>query len=189
MPKAADSLEGLIACVKAALAESDFVITSGGAGEGDFDFISTAVRNLGELHFSKVNMKPGKAQVFGIIDGKPIFGLSGNPGAASVGFEIIVRPALLKMQGHSNVKRVAIMAIVDEAVKKNDERRRLYLRARLTKDICGIYHVRPDSSQSSALLGAINRSNCLLVVPEGDGSISVDEQVKCIRLDVLEDTV
>ncbi len=42
-----------------------------------------------------VNMRPGKAQTFGIVDGTPVFGLPGNPAAAYMGFELIIsrRPA------------------------------------------------------------------------------------------------
>jgi molybdopterin molybdotransferase len=189
MPRAEDTREGLADSVRAALADSDFVITSGGASVGDFDFVAPVVNDLGELFFTRVNMRPGKSQIFGIIDGIPLFGLPGNPGAASVGFEIIIRPALRKMQGFSDLKRVTTMAVADAAIKKNDETRRLYLRARLNQDAKGAYHVLPDKNQSSALLGALNRSNCLLVVPEGDGSINAGEQVKCIRLDISEGTV
>jgi molybdopterin molybdotransferase len=188
MPNVGDSYDELADAVKSALESSDFIITSGGAGDGDFDYVETVVRELGELYFSKVNMRPGKAQIFGIIDNTPFFGLAGNPGAAAVGFDVIVRPALLKMQGFSNIKRVQVTAITDAPIKKKDERRRLYQRARLTKDDSGIYHVKADSNQSSALLGALSRSNCLLVVPEGDGSIQAGDQVDCIRLDVLEGT-
>ena len=38
-------------------------------------------------------MKPGKPQVFGLFDGRPFFGLPGNPAAALVSFEVFVRPA------------------------------------------------------------------------------------------------
>ncbi len=189
MPKAEDTFEGLESAVKAALVESDFVITSGGASDGDFDYVAPVVRELGEMHFSKVNMKPGKAQVFGIIDNTLFFGLSGNPGAASVGFEVIVRPALLKMQGFSAVKRVAVKAVCDVPVKKKDEKRRLYMRSHLSRDDAGVFHVTPDPNQSSALLGALTHSNCLLVVPEGDGSVAAGDTVCCIRLDVLEGSI
>ncbi|HBT95933.1 MAG TPA: hypothetical protein DEB24_07610 [Coriobacteriia bacterium] len=53
----------------------------------------------------------------------------------------------------------------------------------------GIYRVMPDPNQSSALLGALTRSNCLLVVPEGDGSVAASDTVSCVRLDVLEGTL
>ena len=40
------------------------------------------VERAGELLMTTVNMRPGKAQTFGIVDGTPVFGLPGNPAAA-----------------------------------------------------------------------------------------------------------
>jgi molybdopterin molybdotransferase len=188
-PSIEDSREALISALTDALRDHDFVITSGGAAEGDFDFITPVVREQGELFFNKVNMKPGKAQTFGIINGKPVFGLPGNPGAASVGFEVFIRPALRRMQGFSTLARPLTQAIIKQDVKKKDETRRLYLRARLERDENGQHHVTPEANQSSALLGALNRSNCLLIVPEGSKALAAGSTVDCLRLDVNEDVL
>ena len=98
LPIAPDDLDELTRVVKKACAEFDFVVTSGGASNGDFDFIKPVVEALGELYMTTVNMRPGKAQTFGVVDGTPVFGLPGNPAAAYIGFELIIRPALLAMQ-------------------------------------------------------------------------------------------
>ena len=185
-PSIADSREALASALLEALRDHDFVITSGGAAEGDFDFITPVVREQGELFFNKVNMKPGKAQTFGIINGKPIFGLPGNPGAASVGFEVLIRPALLKMQGFSTLTRPLTKAVLKQDVRKKDEMRRFYLRARLERDANDSYQVTPEANQSSALLGALNRSNCLMIVPEGSKALAAGDVVECLRLDIEE---
>jgi molybdopterin molybdotransferase len=188
MPSVEDTREALVNALRAARAEHDFVITSGGAAEGDYDFITPVVREQGTLFFNKVNMRPGKAQTFGIINGTPFFGLPGNPGAAFVGFEILIRPALRKMQGITELMRPITKAILTQPVKKY-ETRRFYLRARLTRDKDGTYRVTPAPNQSSALLGALNRSNCLLIVPEGPHPLAADEVVDCLRLDQEEGTL
>jgi molybdopterin molybdotransferase len=183
MPSVDDTREALASALTTALATDDFVITSGGAAEGDFDFITPVVREMGELIFNKVNMKPGKAQTFGIIEGTPIFGLPGNPGAASVGFELLIRPALRKMQGIAELDRPVTRAILKQEVKKKEEQRRFYLRARLERDENDLYRVTPEPNQSSALLGALNRSNCLMIVPEGTMPLAAGDVVDCLRLD------
>ena len=53
----------------------------------------------------------GKPQAYGIADGKPIFGLPGNPVSSLVVFELFVRPALLKMSGHSELLRPTFEAV------------------------------------------------------------------------------
>jgi molybdopterin molybdotransferase len=189
MSTVADTREALAEALKSALSEHDFVVTSGGAAEGDYDFITPVVRGLGKLFFNKVNMKPGKAQTFGIIEDTPVFGLPGNPAAASVGFEILIRPALRKMQGITELDRPLTKATLTQNVKKKDETRRLYLRARLEVDEDGLYRVTPESNQSSALLGALNRSNCFLTIPEGLGSFAAGDVVSCFRIDKEEGVV
>ena len=79
LPIAEDSLEALKVAVLEAVREYDFVVTSGGASDGDFDFIKPCVEQTGELLMTRVNMRPGKAQTFGLVNGTPVFGLPGNP--------------------------------------------------------------------------------------------------------------
>jgi molybdopterin molybdotransferase len=194
MPSVEDTREALAEALTAACAAHDFVVTSGGAAEGDYDFITPVVRQLGELFFNKVNMRPGKAQTFGIIEGTPVFGLPGNPGAAFVGFEVLVRPALRSMQGLHELDRPFTKAVLTQDVKKKGEKRRCYLRARLERNEDGqgggeAYRVTPEPNQSSALLGALNRSNCLLVIPEGPDPLAAGSVACCLRLDREEGTV
>ncbi|MDR2106821.1 MAG: molybdopterin molybdotransferase MoeA [Coriobacteriales bacterium] len=189
MPIVGDTYEALRDALANATAAHDLIVTSGGAAAGDFDFITPVVQELGELFFNKVNMKPGKAQTFGIIKGTPFFGLPGNPGAASVGFELLVRPALRKMQGIASLDRPVTKALLTQPVKNRDETRRLYLRAQLERDKDGSYRVTPQPNQSSALLGALKRSNCLMIVPEASGSLEAGTLMDCLRLDMEEGAV
>ena len=78
-PIVEDTQEALAAVVKEAAQTHDFVVTTGGASNGDFDFIKPVVDSLGELLMTTVNMRPGKAQTFGLVEGTPVFGLPGNP--------------------------------------------------------------------------------------------------------------
>ncbi|MDR1713731.1 MAG: molybdopterin molybdotransferase MoeA [Coriobacteriales bacterium] len=189
MPAVGDTREELQAALLSAVDAGDFVLSSGGAAEGDFDFITPAVREQGELFFNKVNMKPGKAQTFGVVRGVPFLGLPGNPGAAAVGFEIFARPALRWMQGYPELDRQFVQARMATDVHKRNETRRLYLRATLTRDAAGEYLVSPDRNQSSALLGVLNRSNCLLIVPEGPDSLLSGQTASCLRLDMEQAVV
>jgi molybdopterin molybdotransferase len=195
LPSISDTREAFVEALVAAAASCDFILTSGGAAEGDFDFVTPVIRELGELFYNKVNMKPGKAQTFGFINSTangcatPIFGLPGNPAAASVGFEVLVRPALRKMQGLRALKRPVTRAVLTADITKVPETRRFYLRARVEPAADGSYQVTPAPNQSSALLTALNHANCLLVVPEGLKPLAAGDTVACLRLDVEEGVV
>lgn len=186
LPIVEDTLEALTAAVSAAAREYDFAVTSGGASNGDFDFIKPVVAKLGDLLMATVNIRPGKAQTFGIVEGTPVFGLPGNPAAAYVGFEMIIRPALRKMQGYRHFVRPVVKAKLSRDVKKKDPRR-IFLRSTLYKDDAGEYMVAPAKNQSSGLFGVIQRSNCMAILPEGLESCTAGSLVECILLDVNEE--
>ncbi|OUO96404.1 molybdopterin molybdenumtransferase MoeA [Rubneribacter badeniensis] len=188
LPIVEDTHEALAAAVRDAAASYDFVVTSGGASNGDFDFIKPVVEELGQLLMTTVNMRPGKAQTFGLVDGTPVFGLPGNPAAAYVGFEMIVRPALRKMQGFSRFERPVVKARLSTDAKKRDPRR-IFLRSTLSKDEAGDYVVTPAKNQSSGLFGPIQRSNCMAILPEGLESRTAGSVVECVLLDVSEEIV
>ena len=188
LPIVDDTHEALAAAVRDAAASYDFVVTSGGASNGDFDFIKPVVEELGQLLMTTVNMRPGKAQTFGLVDGTPVFGLPGNPAAAYVGFEMIVRPALRKMQGFSRFERPVVKARLSTDAKKRDPRR-IFLRSTLSKDEAGDYVVTPAKNQSSGLFGPIQRSNCMAILPEGLESRTAGSVVECVLLDVSEEIV
>ena len=188
LPIVEDTHEALAAAVRDAAVSYDFVVTSGGASNGDFDFIKPVVEELGQLLMTTVNMRPGKAQTFGLVDGTPVFGLPGNPAAAYVGFEMIVRPALRKMQGFSRFERPVVKARLSTDAKKRDPRR-IFLRSTLSKDAAGDYVVAPAKNQSSGLFGPIQRSNCMAILPEGLESRTAGSVVECVLLDVSEEIV
>lgn len=184
-----DDFDALCATVKEAVAQHDMVVISGGAAQGDFDFTGKMIDELGTLLFSSVNMRPGKAQTLGIIDGTIVFGLAGNPSAAMVGFEVLLRPALRAMQGAPSIKRPVTRARLTADTKKSDARR-MYMRATVVRsEETGEYLATPDKNQSSALLGSLQSSNCLVVLPEGLTGSLKDELVDCLRLDINEGVV
>ena len=188
LPISPDDFEGLRAAVVAATADYDFVVTSGGAANGDYDFIKKVVDDAGDLLMATVNMRPGKAQTFGIVNGTPVFGLPGNPAAAYLGFEMIIRPALRKMQGYSHFERPRVQARLAGQQKKKDPRR-IFNRATLSKDDAG-YLVTPAKNQSSGLFGPIQKSNCFIILPEGEArTYEEGDLVDCALLDIPEEVL
>lgn len=187
-PIVPDTYDDLRHAVTEAVKDADFVITTGGAANGDFDFIKQVVADAGEVFMTQVNMRPGKAQTFGKVDGTPVFGLPGNPAAAYCGFQMLIRPALRKMQGFRALEFPRIHARLTQDVKKKDPRR-ILLRSTYTKTADGTYEVTPAKNQSSGLFGVIQRSNCMAVMPEGLTSKHAGDEVECIVMGVPEETV
>ena len=181
LPIVEDTYDALEKAVRDAASEYDFVITTGGAANGDYDFIKKVVSSLGDLKMSSVNMRPGKAQTFGIVSGTPVFGLPGNPAAAYCGFQLLIRPALLKMQGHTSFEPIHFSARLTEDIPKRDPRR-IYFRSTFKETGPNAYDVTPSKKQSSGLFSVLQRSNCLAIMPEGTEGKKAGDMIECIMI-------
>ena len=92
---APDSLKEISAKLKESLAKgADVIIISGGTSAGVGDLLPTAIEELGEILVHGVDIKPGKPFILGMVQGKPVFGLPGNPTSALITFNLFVAPLL-----------------------------------------------------------------------------------------------
>ena len=95
-----DDAAALEQAIRAGAGGADIVITTGGASVGDHDLVLPVLEHLGAtIHVHGVAQKPGKPMLFATLNGKPVFGLPGNPRAVMVLFWEYVLPFLRAMQG------------------------------------------------------------------------------------------
>ena len=177
---ARDNAEDLTRHINDGLA-ADLLITSGGVSVGDFDLVKSTLGGLGnDMRFWRVRMKPGKPMAFGVLNGKPVFGLPGNPVSTMVSFELFVRPSLLKMQGHENLFRTMVEARLLHPLTKSPERRH-YVRSIVYRD-GGEWAVRAIEAQGSNILHSMVRANALVVFPEYETELAAGNRVQVILL-------
>lgn len=173
---AKDSRDDLMKKLRGGL-HADFILASGGVSMGDYDFVQEVLRELGaEMKFWKVSMKPGQPLAFGVIAGKPAFGLPGNPVSAMVSFEQFVRPALLMASGRSEIFRPIIYAILEEEVRKHPGRRHFMRAIASVQD--GEYRVRTTGDQDSHILLSLAKANALMILPEAGNLHKAGEKVQ-----------
>ncbi len=131
-----DSLNATRETLRAAAAENDLIITSGGVSVGEEDHIKPAVEAEGRLSMWQIAIKPGKPLAFGEVnragrDNAAFFiGLPGNPVSSFVTFLLFVRPFILRLQGVSDVAPKAYAMRADFAWPKADKRNE-FLRAKV----------------------------------------------------------
>jgi molybdopterin molybdotransferase len=123
---ARDQVEHLRALVSEGL-KADVLILSGGVSAGERDLVPGVLGDLGvEAVFHKVAMKPGKPVFFGVgggtqSSGTLVFGLPGNPVSSLVCFELFVRPALRRLQGHADPGPFFVQArLTDDLAHRSD---------------------------------------------------------------------
>lgn len=163
----ADREEETARAIAAGLASCDALILSGGVSAGDFDFVPAAMERAGAvLHFRRIAVQPGMPTVFASRDGRPLFGLPGNPVSTFVIFEVFIRPLLSRWLGHA-YRPLVMPALLAAGFRRARAERTLFLpvccrdgRAELVD-----YH-------GSAHLHALSRANALLRVPAGQREIA-----------------
>jgi len=177
---AGDRVDILEAKFRAGLRQADVLVTSGGVSVSDYDIVKDVLTKLGEINFWKVAMKPGKPQAFGVVEGKPIFGLPGNPVSSLVVFELFVRPALLKMSGYTDIFRPTFKAIMENKVT-NDSGRVHYARA-IIEQRNGKYYAKTTGPQGSGILLSLVLANGLIIVPV-DETLEPADEVDALLMD------
>jgi molybdenum cofactor synthesis domain-containing protein len=166
-------VEGLTTC--------DALVTSGGVSVGKLDLIKPILETTGQVHFGRVNMKPGKPLTFATVADKPVFALPGFPVSSLVAFEVFVRPALLQMAGHHHVLRPRVPVTL-AAELQGDAWRPEFHRVHLTRTPEG-FTARSTGMQSSARLLSMVGANGLLVLPKRAEPFAAGETVSAILLD------
>lgn len=160
---------------------SDLIITSGGVSVGDFDLVKNIMTEQGDIHFWRINMRPGKPVAFGHIGNVPLLGLPGNPVSAAVTFELFGRPVIRKMLGHTRLVRPQVDVVVEDGVSDRAMRRH-YVRARVEwRD--GRYVARTTGNQGSHIMTSLLNANALVIVPEGGVEVHPGDTAKAIMLD------
>jgi molybdopterin molybdotransferase len=169
--------------------DCDIILTSAGVSVGDLDHTRDVFAALGgKQRFWRVKMRPGAPLAFGLLKQIPWVGLSGNPVSAMVSFELFVRPALRKMQGHANLFRRTLNVTVEEEIKISAKLTH-FLRACVSRKEDGTLVASLTGLQSSAALTSMVKGNALLIVPETSATVAKGAQLKALMLDQsLEET-
>ncbi|ONI48328.1 hypothetical protein AN643_02020, partial [Candidatus Epulonipiscioides saccharophilum] len=108
----------------------DIIVTTGGVSVGKRDFMPMIFQKmLATKLFWKINMQPGTPVLAASLDNKVLLGLSGNPFACLVNFEILVRPMIAKLAHDETISTQKATAILDSTFSKKSVRRR-YIRAK-----------------------------------------------------------
>lgn len=160
---------------------ADLVVTTGGVSVGDYDIMADFfTRWGGTTLFNKIAMRPGSPTSAGVWRNKLLFGLSGNPAACFVGFELFVRPALLEMQGASREEVQEHTAFLAVDYMKPDAFTRYVRGKRYFHN--GMIYVKPVGLDKSSAMITIKDANCLIVIPPSKTGIRAGEMIRSIPL-------
>ncbi|MGH8945074.1 MAG: molybdopterin molybdotransferase MoeA [Acidimicrobiia bacterium] len=166
-----DDADLLRAAVGRAVLEADVIVSSGGVSMGDYDMIKTVLAAESGVEMLQVAMKPGKPFAFGLLGGRPFFGLPGNPVSVLVSFEQLVRPALLSTQGATRVLRPRLTGTAGERMESDPEKVE-FVRARLEEG-----RVVRTGGQGSHVLSAAANADFFALLDVGVSVVEESEEV------------
>ena len=203
-----DDPDALRAAFTQAALCADAVITSGGVSVGEADHTKAVMRELGEVLFWKIAMRPGRPMAIGRISIRPdaegrisirpdaagafsmpnhqaiLFGLPGNPVAVMVTFYAFVRQALLAMSGATPQPMPLLQAVSEAALRKKPGRTE-YQRGIVSQRADGRWQVRITGAQGSGILRSMSQANGMVVLHHGQGDVAAGDLVDVIPFDGL----
>ncbi len=154
--------------LRGAAGTCDAIVSSGGVSMGDYDVVKAVLGKIADMTWMQMAIKPAKPFAFGQLDGVPVFGLPGNPVSSMVSFELMARPALRQMMGHTHISRTNVVAITDQALRRSPDGKVHFMRVNGQFADDGRYHVTPVNAQGSHQLAATASADAMAVVPDGD---------------------
>ena len=201
----------LEAAFRDAAQRADAIITSGGVSVGEADHTRTMMKQLGDVAFWRIAMRPGRPMAVGRITsatsqeksasspysesaisyqknttsdagGAVLFGLPGNPVAVMVTFLAFVRPALLRMMGSTRPAPPLLRAVSTEAIRKKPGRTE-YQRGSVTTAPDGTLQVCTTGNQGSGVLSSMVQANGLIVLHHGQGNVAPGDAVDVMVFD------
>ena len=99
-----DVYDDLKAKITESLKECDILLCSGGTSAGVGDNIRQILDEIGTVYIHGITVQPGKPTILGVVDGKIVIGLPGNPVSAIVIFNVFVAPSIKKLAGFVDEK-------------------------------------------------------------------------------------
>jgi len=177
-PIVPDKFDQIRDMVAKAAAECDMVILNAGSSAGREDYSVKVIRELGQVLYHGIAMKPGKPAILGCVGTKPVLGVPGYPVSGIIVIEELLKP------------------LVDHWLKSEAQPRR-YAKATLTRPVVSglkyqeFVRVRMGSvggklmasplSRGSGVVSSFMKADGILEVPQGAEGFEAGEEVN-VRL-------
>ena len=161
------------------LVRADLIIISGERHDESFDLITRTLQKMGEISTVDIAIESSGRHNYGVIgpDKTPVVTLPGDPIAAYISFELLIRPMIRTMLGTATIHRPSVKAKLEKAITSSGGDRS-YVRAVLSEDGKSVH---PLSSQDEQ--ATLSDANSFIAVPEGETNLAVGAQVTVVVLE------
>jgi putative molybdopterin biosynthesis protein len=163
-PIVKDELNKIKAALADALAHCDVVLLNAGSSAGREDLSTQVIREVGEVLYHGIAIKPGKPAILGYQGRKPILGVPGYPVSGIIVIEELLRPiieVLTKKLPHYDQYEEAVLskAVISSLKYEEFVRVRLgYVQGRL---------IASPLSRGSGVVSSFMKADGILKIPQG----------------------
>ena len=175
---AGDTFEEVRSAVLDASEDYDVIMTTGGTAISKGDVVLDVVDDLGEILFHGVAIRPGKPAGAGIVNGKMVFTLSGQPVAAMSQFDMFARKYLFELQGRpfdfEIVERVSQLKIPSQLGRTD------FIRA-----VSDDEYARHVLNRGSGIIRSMVEANSYIIIDENDEGYQKDDLVNVVFFNSL----
>ncbi len=159
-----DNFDSLQAAAQRAFEQVEVLVFSAGSSVSVRDITAQVIKTLGEpgVLVHGLSLKPGKPTVLAACNGKPVFGLPGNPVSAMVVADLLLAPVIWRLQGVTTPpRRYVLQARLTHNIA-SETGREDYVPVKLTE--------RDGETWAEPVFG---KSNLIYMLVKADGMIKV----------------
>lgn len=158
------------------LKDVDALLINAGTSAGEEDFTWEVIEKRGEVLFHGIRMMPGKPFLFGIIEGKPVFGIPGYPVSAIFSFREFLLPYYEELMGvKKDSTRITKVRMAYKTPSKMGVEE--LIRVNLLKKGESVYAM--PLNRGASLISSIAYADGIVRIPEEIEGIEEDEEVDC----------
>jgi molybdopterin molybdotransferase len=180
-----DDFELCFENIQSALKDVEMLITTGGVSVGDYDYLPDIYEKLGaNVLFNKVAMRPGSVTTVAELNGKLLFGLSGNPSACYVGYELFTRPIVRSLLFSSMPHLLKVQATLDANYPKPNPFTR-FVRSKVSFQD-GNLLIAPSGFDKSNAVSSLATADALMILPGGTRGFEKGMRVDALLLEANE---
>ena len=161
------------------LVRADLIIISGERHDDSFDLITRTLQQLGDVTAADVAIESSGRHNFGTIgpDKVPVVTLPGDPIAAYISFELLVRPMIRTMLGAATIHSPSVKARLEKGLTST-QGVRTYVRGLLSEDGSSVAPLGSQDEQAT-----LSDANALIAVSENDGDVAAGAEVTVVVLE------
>jgi molybdopterin molybdotransferase len=182
-----DQFEDIKRKMEESLAEADVVVVTGGTSVGARDLVPEVVNSIGKpgMLIHGVSMRPGMPTGLGVVDGKPVLSLPGNPVAAMIAFKVFVKPLISRLTEAQEELTAKIKGRLTRRIA-SVQGFRTFNRV-LVRRLGDQVSVEPIRLTGSGILTSMTKANGILVIPEDVEGYEAGEEVEVSLLRPVEE--